>query len=172
MKADIEIRRTDAVPADELEAIRRWQAQIFGNSEYQWADSDWLLTVKVDGNFVSGLEVVERTAKVGNRDVRLGGVGGVITLPEWRGKGLASAALQRANDFICGELGAEFGLLVTGEALIPFYSRVGWERVNGPLTFDQPDGRKVTVTDWVIMVLRCNGRKWPGGEIDLCGLPW
>jgi hypothetical protein len=47
---------------------------------------------------------------------------------------------------------------------------LGWQVVEGPLTFDQPQG-KVTFPD-VTMVLPCAGKEWPPGVIDLCGLPW
>ena len=137
---------------------------------YQWSEADWHVMVRVDGALVSYLAIVERVGAVNGRPVKLGGVGGVATLPEWRGRGLASAAMEKAAAFMDEELGVEFGLLLVDEATAPFYGRLGWELVPGPLVFDQPGG-KVTFPD-LTMVLPFAGRKWPPGTIDLRGLPW
>jgi len=67
-------------------------------------------------------------------------------------------------------LGVEFGLLVCEEDVVPFYERLGWQVVEGPLTFDQPGGQATWPA--VVMVLPCGGKAWPEGMIDLCGLPW
>ena len=99
-----------------------------------------------------------------------GEIGGVATLPEWRGRGLASVAMEKAAAFMDEELGVEFGLLLVDEVTAPFYRRLGWELVPGPLVFDQPGG-KATFPE-LTMVLPFAGRKWPPGPIDLRGLPW
>ncbi|MBN1976229.1 MAG: GNAT family N-acetyltransferase [Anaerolineae bacterium] len=102
--------------------------------------------------------------------VKLGGIGGVVALPEWRGRGLGTATLERAAAFMQDELQVAFGLLICGPDMVPFYRRLGWQVVEGPLTFDQPGGK--VVFDEVTMVLPCAEQEWPNGEIDLCGLPW
>ena len=137
---------------------------------YQWSGADWHVMVHVDGALVSYLAIVERVGAVNEQPVKLGGVGGVATLPEWRGRGLASAAMGKAAAFMNNELSVEFGLLLVDEATAPFYRRLGWELVPGPLVFDQPGG-KVTFPD-LTMVLPFAGRVWPQGTIDLRGLPW
>ncbi len=137
---------------------------------YQWSDADWHVMVHIDGSLVSYVAIVERVGAVDERPVRLGGVGAVATLPEWRGRGLASVAMEKAAAFMDYELGVEFGLLLVDEATVPFYRRLGWELVPGPLVFDQPGG-KVTFPD-LTMVLPFAGREWPQGTIDLRGLPW
>ena len=137
---------------------------------YQWSEADWHVMVRVDGALVSYLAIVERVGAVNDQPAKLGGVGGVATLPEWRGRGLASAAMEKAAAFMEVELGVEFGLLLVDEATAPFSRRLGWELVPGPLMFDQPGG-KATFPE-LTMVLPFAGRKWPPGTIDLRGLPW
>jgi GNAT superfamily N-acetyltransferase len=137
---------------------------------YQWSEADWHVMVHVDGALVSYLAIVERLGAVNEKPVRLGGVSAVATLPDWRGRGLASAALEEAAAFMDNELGVEFGLLLVDEATATFYRRLGWELVPGPLVFDQPWG-KVTFPE-LTMVLAFAGREWPQGTIDLRGLPW
>jgi ribosomal protein S18 acetylase RimI-like enzyme len=137
---------------------------------YQWSEADWHVMVRVDGALVSYLAIVERVGAVNGQPVKLGGIGGVATLPEWHGRGLASDAMEKATAFMDKKLGVEFGLLLVDEATEPFYRRLGWELVPGPLVFDQPGG-KVTWHE-LTMVLPFGEREWPPGTIDLRGLPW
>lgn len=169
---EIEIRPTDGLTVAEQEHIDNWLRRVFGADadDYEWSDVDWHVLVWVDGRLVSHVGIVQRTGMVDAKRVRLGGIGGVATLSEWRGQGLATAAMKKVTAFICDELDVEFGLLICNEDVVPFYQRLGWEVVEGPLMFDQPSG-KVTFED-VAMVLSCKGREWPEGAIDLCGLPW
>ncbi len=137
---------------------------------YQWSDADWHVMVHANGTLVSYVAIAEREGAVNDQPVKLGGIGGVATLPEWRGRGLASAAMKKAAAFMDKKLGVEAGLLLVDEATEPFYRRLGWKRVPGPLVFDQPWG-KVTWHE-LTMVLPFGGREWSPGPIDLRGLPW
>jgi aminoglycoside 2'-N-acetyltransferase I len=167
----IEIKRNDKLASSEQRSIRDL-AQVFGAaaSDYTWAPVDWHVLVWIGRRLVSHVEIIERTGTVDGRAVRLGGIGGVASAPEWRGRGHATRAMEEATRFLCTELNAEFGLLLCGQEMTPFYRRLGWKTVDGPLVFDQPAG-KVT-QDGVVMVLPCAGQEWPSGTIDLCGLPW
>jgi len=167
-----EIKRSSDLRPAEKEYLGRWTRQVFGGAacDYTWADVDWHVLVWIGTELVSHVEIVERTGTVGSQSVRLGGVGGVASAAEWRGRGLATLAMEKAAEFLCGKLHAEFGLLICGQEMTSFYHRLGWEVVDGPLVFHQPEG-KVTFED-VVMVLSCRGQQWPTGTIDLCGLPW
>jgi GNAT superfamily N-acetyltransferase len=168
----VEIRSNCELTPSEQETLDRWTHQVFGleAAGYTWAEVDWHVLVWMEGELASHVEIIERTGMVGGRPVRLVGIGGVASAPEWRGRGLATVAMGEAAEFSCGDLDAEFGLLICGQEKIPFYRKLGWEVVDGPLVFDQPEG-KVTFED-VVMVLPCKGQEWPTGTIDLCGLPW
>jgi GNAT superfamily N-acetyltransferase len=169
---EIEVKRTDELTEPARAHIDAWLIQQFGDEsgDYEWSDVDWHVMLRVDGQLVSHVEIVERTGTVDGRPVRLGGIGGVVTLPEWRGRGLATAGLERAAALMRDELQVAFGLLICDERTIPFYSRLGWQVVEGPLMFDQPSGK--VVFDGVTMVLPCVQQEWPEGTIDLCGFPW
>jgi GNAT superfamily N-acetyltransferase len=171
-RMEIEVKRTNELAESERAYIDAWLIQQFAeeSGDYEWSDVDWHVLLRVNGQLVSHVEIVERIGAVDGRPVKLGGIGGVVTLPEWRGRGLATATLERAAAFMCEELQVAFGLLICGRDMIPFYSRLGWQVVAGPLVFDQPGGK--VVFDDVTMVLPCVGQEWPEGAIDLCGLPW
>ena len=171
-RVEIEVKRADELTESERVHIDAWLIQQFAeeSDDYEWSDVNWHVMLRVDDQLVSHVEIVERTGTVDGQPVKLGGVGGVVTLPEWRGRGLATAALEWAAALIRDELQVAFGLLICDECMIPFYSRLGWQVVEGPLMFDQPGGK--VVFDDVTMVLPCAGENWPEGTIDLCGLPW
>ena len=169
----ITVRPKEDLSRDERNRIGDMVSQAFAGDDegYEWAtDRDWHVLVEMDDQLVSYLGIVERTCTADGRPVKLGGVADLVTRPEWRRRGLAGAALQRAMAFMRDNLDVEFGLLLCKRALVPYYRRFGWELVEGPLTFDQPGG-KATYRE-AAMVLRCAGKDWPGGTIDLCGLPW
>jgi GNAT superfamily N-acetyltransferase len=138
---------------------------------YQWAPKVWRTLAWVDGDVAGHAGIVPRTAEVDGRPIFLGGISGVWTTPKHRGLGLGQAVLAAAAVFVRDYLSAAFGLLLCRRELEPFYERLRWRRVTGPLVFEQP-GRRVT---WPlsVMVLRCAASaEWPPGTIDLCGLPW
>ena len=169
---EIEVRHTEELTESVRAHIDAWLIQQFGeeSGDYAWSDVDWHVLLWMADQMVSHVEIVGRTGTVDGQPVKLGGIGGVVTLPEWRGRGLATAALERAAALMRDELQVAFGLLICGHDMIPFYHRLGWQVVEGPLMFDQPGGK--VVFDDVTMVLPCAGENWPEGTIDLCGLPW
>lgn len=142
----------------------------FGHTLYQWAPPQWHVLTCFDAALASYLRVFKRTISAGGQMLRVSGVGGVMTLPEWRQRGLASLALRRAAEFMRDELHVEFALLLCRDELAPVYAKLGWEIVAGPTTFEQPSGRATYPRQ--TMVLRYTARAWPSGPIDLCGLPW
>lgn len=173
---DIEICKLVDLTLTERVAIERVDRVAFshGGPEFPqvkfWASGDWLLAIKQAGEFVSKAEVLVREASVGRLPVRLGGLGGVGTLPEKRGLGLAGSIVARAGIFFRDELGVDFGLLVCVQERVKFYSGFGWQVVTDPMVFDQPDGEQTWSA--ITMVLPCRQSVFPRGTIDLCGLPW
>lgn len=152
--------------------LKEWSIEIFGRAEleYAWAPPDWRLLTWRDRQLVSHVAVVDRSVNAGGEPIRVAGISGVMTPAQYRGQGLASGLMQRAATFMRDELNTEFGLLLCGAALIPFYEALGWQRITAPVTFDQPGGS----TRWrgETMILPCTDRSWPEGPVDLCGLPW
>ena len=171
---EIEIRTPGQSPKAELELVNAWVAQVFHGDDQglQWSSDDWHVMVRVKGQVVSRVGIVVRTGTVNGQPVKLGGIGGVATRPEFRRRGYAEAALKTAAGFMRNGLKVEFGLLICCPKMMPYYGRLGWQPVEGPLMFDQPRG-KITFDDSTkIMVLPCNKHDWPPGLIDLCGPPW
>jgi len=174
MDLSIVVKRSSELTAAEREELGTVGGLAFagqsGGEEYTWASSQWQVIGSLEGKVVSSVGIVVRDALVDGLPVRLGGIGGVATHPEWQKRGLASQLMVRANAYMRDELKVDFGLLGCGEHRKHFYGSLGWQVVKGPLMVDQPSG-KVELKA-VTMVLPCLKQDWPEGIIDLCGLPW
>ncbi|MBE3067751.1 MAG: GNAT family N-acetyltransferase [Chloroflexi bacterium] len=136
----------------------------------EWADSDWMVLGRVDGEIVTQLGLLKRKIRVGTVLLPVGGVGGVATHPAWQRRGLSTALLRAAAPFIQTELKVFFGLLNCANESQPFYARLGWKTVSTELWFTENKKRRSLQTP--VMILPLSNRDWPEGEIDLCGLPW
>lgn len=170
---NIEIRSTSTETSSEKEFIINWIKNIFSGDDntIEWVPQiDWRVLLFENNILISNIEIIERNALVGNTKVKFGGIGGVGTLPEFRGRGFASIALKHATDFMFEKLQVDFGLLLTGSDSVPFYEKSGWSVCHNPLYFDQSTGK--VLFDDVPMYLPNKNRTWPDGAVDLCGLPW
>jgi predicted GNAT family N-acyltransferase len=171
-EVEIEIYPTGGLTKTLLTQIHDWLRETFreDNESTVWSAVDWHVLARVEGKLVSHVGIVERLAQVNGQAVKLGGIGGVVTLMGWRGRGLAHSTMHAAQGFMCEELAVEFGLLICDRVMVPFYQRLGWVEEEGPLMYDQPEG-EVTLED-VFMVCSCSGKAWPEGAVNLCGYPW
>jgi predicted N-acetyltransferase YhbS len=93
-----------------------------------WEDSTFALEqiriAEVDGKIVSHVWVAERPVFYrGQTVLPMGGIGGVGTLPEFRGQGLATLLLEDAIAYM-NRKGHAISMLFTG--INPFYARLGW----------------------------------------------
>lgn len=159
---------------DEKEStlLAEWARDIFGDAElaYEWAVPDWRLLLWWRRDLVCTLAIVERTVKAGTVPIRVGGIGNVMTPPQWRRRGFARTAVEAAVDFMRDTLKLDAGVLLCSSQLVPYYRSMGWQHIEEPVSFRQPQGQ----VQWheEAMILPCRRRDWPDGPIDLCGLPW
>jgi GNAT superfamily N-acetyltransferase len=180
-----ELRRRDQLSPEELAeqadlGARAWAASDEPDARYPrgltWATPSWLALVRgPDGRLIGRGGLLERTVVWGGVPVRVGGVSSVSTDPDYRGRGVASAAVTRVTAFACERLGVALGLLLAARMGAPVYARLGWQVVPGPLSCAQPDGPLVWTTalpDKPAMAWSCRGGPVPAGPIDLQGLPW
>jgi predicted acetyltransferase len=136
----------------------------------KWATADWTVMVWEDEDLVSNVHIVERTVRVGDQPVRLGGIGNVATKVEWRKRGYARSALKTAQNFLHDPLKVDFGMMIATDQMVPRYEKLGWTVAAKSMWIDQPDGR--TTLNFPVMILPVCRPEWPEGEIDVCGLPW
>ena len=104
--------------ADGQERYRRY---IREDSSYDWKQT----RVGVeDARIVSTLRIWDRVLQVGSRSVRMGGVGGVVTHPDFRGAGRGSELVSDAAAYM-QRSGYHIAALFS-EIPCRFYRRLGW----------------------------------------------
>jgi aminoglycoside 2'-N-acetyltransferase I len=180
-----ELRRradlTDTEIAEQAALGRRaWAASSEPDSRYPsgiaWSPPTWLALVRdAEGRLIGRAGVLERTVLWAGVPTRVGGISSVSTDPDYRGQGVASAAVAYLATFMCQELGTTAGLLLASRMGAPVYERLGWQIVDGVVQCQQPDGPlhwTTTFPDKPAMAYACREAPLPQGPIDLQGLPW
>lgn len=160
---------------NEQELIVSWAKAIFGTmplaSQFTWTKGGaYRAVVYCNQQPVSYLKIIDRIGLIDESPVKIGGIAGVMTPPEHRRKGYAGLALQKAKRTIFDEMGAQLGLLLCEQELVPFYTRHSWQSVDCTVQFEQPSGK--TIWPHYAMILTKSGESWNPKSIDLCGLPW
>lgn len=135
----------------------------------EWSPPQWGAFVRDEGELVSYTGVVMREVVADGSSVLGGGIGGVATHPERRGRGYAPLGMGRALDFMHSS-GVHFALLVCREELVAYYESLGWRRFSGRTLVTQ-HGEPEVFTFNEVMVGDVVG-KAPTQTIDLQGPPW
>jgi predicted GNAT family N-acyltransferase len=163
----------DATLPANLDALyHTWDRECFTEpNEYAWARALWHLFVRADGAPVSYIGLHARQATLDGAPLLIGGVGSVMTPTANRRQGYAAAGLERANHALRALTDAPFAQLITGPHLAPFYARFGWQPIPDPVLVRLADGRAIPLAG-INMIQPLRDRPWPGGTLDLCGLPW
>ncbi len=146
-----------------------WFESEFGRAD-SWAAPDHYVLLHRQGRLAGRLGVFDAKVSVGGEIIRVGGIGGVATKPEFRHQGVASTMLSRAAEFMRKEFRVEFGFLLCRHEVSPVYAKMGWIRVPGPTTFTRAGVVSTYPNDTMILPLA--GKAWPSGPIDMLGLPW
>jgi aminoglycoside 2'-N-acetyltransferase I len=138
----------------------------------KWAHPDLRVLIETDGGaLVCHIGIFFRTVTWNGQKVHIGGIGGVATHADHRRRGYASVALSAAVQTMRDHDAAQFALLFCEPHNFEFYQARGWQRFDGTVYAEQPEGR----TRFEVMapfVLDLKRRAPTLGTLDLCGLPW
>lgn len=138
--------------------------------ETQWAVPDWTYFA-LEGDELAGFyNIVERSVTFDGVPVRVAGLNNLVTLPAFRGRGIGSRLLRETQGPWFAPLGADCGLLLCADALLPFYSRLGWQKLEARVSYEQSGGARTWAAN--CMVLDPPRKQVAPRQIDLCGLPW
>jgi aminoglycoside 2'-N-acetyltransferase I len=139
----------------------------------EWAARHWSIIVWNDDRTLALAHagVVDRNARLNQASVTIGGIGGVMTHPAFRKRGIAKAAINRCVEFFREKGEFDFALLVCKPDLIPFYERLGWQQFLGKLLVTQR-GQTTEFTFNLPMIHSIRGQSEYEGVIDLQGPPW
>lgn len=134
-----------------------------------WAVPDWTMIYYDNNTMTAFYNIVEREIIIDDFKIMVAGINNVITLKNYRGKGYAFKLLSETRKFIFEELKFPFGLLLCADALIPYYEKLNWYKINCPVYYSQPDGNKRWEANAMLLSKAKNVHP---NHIDLNGLPW
>ncbi len=109
----------------------------------EWSPPGWQVLVwnQTRTQVLAHAGLLVRPARHNERGVNIGGIGGVMTHPEYRRQGYAAAALGRCLEFFREQGDIDFAMLVCNSTLVPVYQRLGWQRFSGELFVTQQGTR-------------------------------
>jgi len=167
-----EIRQTDALTVEETQILFGWGENIFGAEPHKlsWRPKDLHFILYADSEPVSHASILKHEVLVDGEPVTVGGVGGLVTVPQGQRKGYANRLVQHATKYLETEWRVDAGFLFCLARLMPYYGRLGWQEVGDQVIIQQPAGE--IVSPMCVMVLPFGGREWPAGSIELRSLPW
>jgi len=140
--------------------------------ETEWSTPDWSIIYFDEGNIAAFLNIVMRQVKFDDAHHAVGGLNNLITKKEYRKKGLGSQLVRRANTFILDEMNCDFGLLLCADELVRYYTHLDWVKVDCPVYFQQPGGKKLWQANTMLISKNRNDQIEQFNTIDLNGLPW
>jgi aminoglycoside 2'-N-acetyltransferase I len=141
---------------------------------YGYAPHDVHLIARLEGAPVGHIGWAGRTIGVGDHDVVIAGVGGVLVADRVRGLGVGERLMRRAIESMREAGGIDFGYLGCREAVVPFYESCGWSRVTAAeRTLDRAGTASVQPAGQPLLIFPVGGMGvWPEGDIDLRGRAW
>ena len=174
MSVEIEIVTGEASwPAVKPLFDRVWPPKPAGEgaaNAIEYAGADLRVIVEFDEQPVCHVGICRREGIWKGRKIRIGGIGGVGTDPEFRRRGFASVALDAALQTLKDERATDFALLFCRPHNAEFYAARGWKPFVGEV-FAEQRGERVRFDELLPFVFYLK-RAPHEGELDLCGLPW
>jgi GNAT superfamily N-acetyltransferase len=166
-----EIRQTESLSDEDNERFYDWGEDIFGTEELglSWRPKDLHFMLYAHGELACHVGILKHSVSVEGTTLAVSGVGGVVTLPEFQKQGFARRLMERADEFFKTEWKVDAGLLFCLPKMEPYYGAMGWQRVEAPVTIEQPTGNVISPVGVMVLPLT---REWPAGNIDLRSLPW
>jgi GNAT superfamily N-acetyltransferase len=150
-----------------------WPPEVVQTLPYagvEFANPDLRVLIEDADGVACHVGIIRRETKWNGRKLLVGGIGGVSTRPDCRGRGYASIALNAAIRTLKDERTAQAGLLFCEERLMPFYRARDWHDFDGEIVIEQR-GTRTRLDSMRPMVFDVK-RAPRQGTIDLCGLPW
>lgn len=123
----LELQRMVFRPDEGAGALDRYRTYVRDDPSYRLEQSRVLL---VDGRIVAHLRVWDREIRVRGSVLRAGGIGSVLTHPDYRGRGHARALMRNTETYLLNagyDVGLLFSIIGT-----PFYQALDWTPIPLP----------------------------------------
>jgi GNAT superfamily N-acetyltransferase len=168
----MEIKQTNTLTEAEQEKLFGWGEDIFSVQQLglHWRHKDLRFVLYENGEPLSHAGILKHVVSVDDQPVLVAGLGGVVTVPEARGRGFARQLVQETMRFAENDWKVEAGLLFCRPQMVAYYESLGWRVLECPVMIEQPDGKIVSPLQ--VMVIPFGEMSWPAGSIDLQSRPW
>jgi aminoglycoside 2'-N-acetyltransferase I len=154
----------NAVYPPHVMATLPWRDVVFAHADLR------ILVSEPDG-LACHVGIYRRQVLWNGRKMHAGGIGGVATREDRRGRGYASMALDAAIQTLKDEGSSDFAMLFCEPRNAPFYAARGWRPFDGDIFAEQPEKGRIPFNATAPYVLKIKQAPLKG-TIDLCGLPW
>lgn len=163
--------------------IRALLTAAFADYAELWIDNDsWggplehrLLLRDTNDRLVGHLGFAKRLIDVASQSVLIAGIGTVAILPDMQGQGLGRYLLNALRSTLRKQIPVAFGFLQCRDAVVAFYEKSGFIRIQQPVRSFDPNSRQwqTDQTATMILPIAASHGSWPqGGIVDLMGMPW
>jgi len=108
------------------------------------------------------------------RNLFIGGIGNVCSLPEYRGFGAAKLCMLEAQEYLIESQKFDYGLLFCGPQVSGFYLKLGWIEVNNTFYFTNQNNEKDKDDSCIKMIYpaKMSVSEWRDSDFDINGNEW
>lgn len=137
----------------------------------EWAHAERRVLLYIDDKVRAVVGIYQREISCDGEPVRVAGIGGVMTDPDFQGLGYGKQVMSHVMDLLRTEANCAFALLFCEDHNVGFYSKLGWTLFEGEMVVEQ-QGKTGPFAFRNEMVLPLKEPARRTGKLDLCGLPW
>ncbi len=173
----IHLDAADFSPALRTERDRMFAATFRGGSDpgRVWAPATYHFLLMRGETIIGHVGIHRRAIIVAGRSWAVAGIVKVGVLAALRGHGLGTRLLAFADETLRTQGRDDLGLLVTSEDRLGYYGRLGWERIQGPVSYEDRGTIKAETFPVLLLPLRASKEAlapWYDSPIDLAGPFW
>lgn len=142
---------------------------------YGYAPSENRVLGIVDGEVIGHVGWSCRLISVGEVEVGVGGVGGVLISPAWRGQGVAKMLLSACVESMRSENNLDFGYLGCRKEIVDFYKTCGWQSMfSSEIYIDHSGKTRMAGMGEPLLIYGVSKSvdEWPKGIINIRGRAW
>ena len=170
----IQTKRVSELSNEEIAFIRHWESRLFGDipavKAFKHALSSWHILAWDQGSIVAHLAITQAQAIINDKQLKVGGIVTVFTIPTHRQLGFASTILQEAEQFIFNNMEVDIGMLFCPSEMVAFYAKRDWVLLEQEVWVKQPSGKVIWPEE--TMVLSHIIRTWDSEKIEVTDYPW
>ena len=168
----VTVTETALLSAEEYRVLNEWDDDVFATADlhltFRAKDHHFLLYDA--GRLASHVGVLIHTVTADGQPLRVGGLGGVVTVPDCQRRGHAARLMARAAAWFAGPSDVDAGLLFCLPKMLDYYQRLGWMRSGARVVIEQPSGPIVSPLH--VMLLPVRGGLDEFRHLDLGSPPW